>query len=256
MSATDRHSSAPISRLHLRLVGGFDLQRDHVSLSVPQSAQRVLAYLAVHDPPAHRARVAGALWANGTEAQAAGCLRSALWRLRLIDGHIVERAGAQICLGAGVWVDLVEGYRLAQGLLNLEPWPGRQAEIDDANALKVLDGELLPDWYLDDWLMLHREQWRQLRLHALEVLAAEQAKRGAYAAAVQAALAAVRGDVLRESAHRCLISVHLAEGNVMEAVRAYQAFRSISLAELGVQPSERLTEMILAASSPAQLLDL
>ena len=108
---------------------------------------------------------------------------------------------------------------------------------------RLCEGELLPGWY-DDWLLLERERVRQLRLHALEAVAGVLADEGAYALAVEAALAAVRADPLRESAHRVLIAVHLREGNRSEAVRSYWTCRDLLARELGVGPSARLDELV------------
>ena len=62
--------------------------------------------------------------------------------------------------------------------------------------------------------------------------------------AVEAALAVVGAEPLRESARRLLIEAHLAEGNVVEACRAYHAYEDLALRELGVQPSEGLALLI------------
>jgi DNA-binding SARP family transcriptional activator len=56
---------------------------------------------------------------------------------------------------------------------------------------------------------------------------------------------------LRESAHRTVVRVHLAEGNVAEALRAFELFRALLTEELGVQPSvlmSRLVQGLLTAA--------
>jgi DNA-binding SARP family transcriptional activator len=119
--------------------------------------------------------------------------------------------------------------------------------VDGTVALDVgLRGELLPGWY-DDWVLIARERLRQLRLHALEVLADKLAHVGRYGEALQAAYAAVDTEPLRESAHRAVVRVHLAEGNTAEAVRAYQAFRDMLTDELGVAPSNQMDELLVGA---------
>jgi DNA-binding SARP family transcriptional activator len=67
---------------------------------------------------------------------------------------------------------------------------------------------------------------------------------GRYAEAIQAALAAVADEPLRESAHLAVVQVHLAEGNVVEAVRQYTAYRRTLLEELGVEPSPALEGVV------------
>jgi hypothetical protein len=66
-------------------------------------------------------------------------------------------------------------------------------------AVPVLSADLLPDWY-DDWVLLEAEDWRQLRLHALEALAGRLIALGCWGEAANAAGAAVRAEPLRESA--------------------------------------------------------
>jgi DNA-binding SARP family transcriptional activator len=62
--------------------------------------------------------------------------------------------------------------------------------------------------------------------------------------AIEAGLAAVYAAPLRESAHRCLIGVYLAEGNQAEALHEYRAYRDTLHDELGLEPSRRMEELI------------
>lgn len=60
----------------------------------------------------------------------------------------------------------------------------------------------------------------------------------------QAALAAVQTDPLRESAHRTLVELHLADGNPAQAVRQYQSYRTRLRTELGMEPSPHIHELV------------
>ena len=68
---------------------------------------------------------------------------------------------------------------------------------------------------------LARERHRQFRLPALEEVSCRHRRAQRYDLALRAALAAVSSEPLRESAHRAVIEVHLAEGNQSEAVRQF-----------------------------------
>jgi DNA-binding SARP family transcriptional activator len=128
------------------------------------------------------------------------------------------------------------------------------ADLDPLDAaVDALQGDLLPGWD-EDWLLLERERVRQLHLHALEALAHRLRARGRYAEAVDAALAAITAEPLRESAQSALISVHLAEGNVTEAYRQYDRYTALLWAELRITPSAALAAKVRAArpvGSPA-----
>jgi DNA-binding SARP family transcriptional activator len=57
-------------------------------------------------------------------------------------------------------------------------------------------------------------------------------------------LAAVSAEPLRESAHRELVEVHLAEGNVAEAVRQYDVYRHMLRRQLGLAPSPVMRRLV------------
>jgi hypothetical protein len=101
----------------------------------------------------------------------------------------------------------------------------------------------LPGWYYD-WVLLERDRLRQLRMHAPEALADKYAGAGRYGEAAQAAFAAVRAEPLRESAHLTVIRIHLAEGNVAEAVRENESFRALLATEMGVAPTPLMLELM------------
>jgi DNA-binding SARP family transcriptional activator len=101
----------------------------------------------------------------------------------------------------------------------------------------------LPGWY-DEWVLVERERSRQLRLHALEAAAGEFIAQGRAGAAMHVALTAALVEPLRESCHRLIISIHLAEGNQAEAVRHYLAWRGLLRKELGIAPSSQIANLV------------
>jgi DNA-binding SARP family transcriptional activator len=76
---------------------------------------------------------------------------------------------------------------------------------------------------------------------------------GRHAEALQTAFAAVRAEPLRESAHRMVIRVHLAEGNVVEALRAFEQFRGLLDRELGVRPTSLMTRLVDGIERPRRV---
>jgi len=91
---------------------------------------------------------------------------------------------------------------------------------------------------------MERERYRQLRMHALEILCVRLSGAGRHGEAVEAGLAAVSGEPLRESAHRVLIGAHLAEGNRCEAIRQFDRYRGVLQRELGLEPSPEIAALI------------
>ena len=108
---------------------------------------------------------------------------------------------------------------------------------------------MLPDWY-DDWVLVEAEEWRQLRLHALESLADRLLAERRFGESAGAALAAVRAEPLRETARGAVIRVHLAEGNQSEALAEFARYRTLLQAELGLEPTARLRDLVRDLQRP------
>jgi DNA-binding SARP family transcriptional activator len=252
-SEGDRHSWEGVlvvmlapgrSEIRVSLSGAFELSRNGESLDLATPAQRVLAFLALHEHPVRRTHVAGALWLDSNEERAAGSLRSALWRIRQCGESIVESAQRGLRLSSTVSVDVRETVAWARRVGD----PSHQVVAADVREA-FAGADLLADWY-DDWVLLERERLRQLRLHALEVLSHRLVSAGRYGEAMEVALTALRTEPLRESAHRAVISVHLAEGNRCEALRQYRSCRDLLRAQLDVEPSALMTKLVNVFDMP------
>jgi DNA-binding SARP family transcriptional activator len=85
---------------------------------------------------------------------------------------------------------------------------------------------------------------RLLALNALERLSSRLVADGSFALAMEAALEAVHAEPLRESAHRALIAVHLAQGNIDEARRHFARLTELLHRELGVAPSHLAADLL------------
>ena len=235
--------------LELVLLHGFGVHRDGAPVAFPHGAQRLLAFLALADRPQRRAHVAGVLWPDVREERAAASLRSTLWRIRRTGCPLVSGTRGALHLAAEVEVDVRDATSLGHRLLG----PADHAADLDA-AGRLLDGDLLPDWY-DEWVTPERERFRQIRLHALERLAVLFVEAGRVGEAVEAGLAAVAAEPLRESAHRALIRAYLAEGNRVEALRQYEGYRRALRLELGTEPSDEMRTLVAGIAGPPRSSD-
>ncbi|MFK0252429.1 BTAD domain-containing putative transcriptional regulator [Streptomyces sp. NPDC090445] len=223
----------------LHLLGGPRVVHHGRWLDVPEGGKRLLAFVALNGGRVERRHAAGTLWPSGDDLRAAGNLRSALWRLKAAGIDLLDSDKCSLSVREHTVVDLYVLYGWAGRLIN------GKATAQDLSALKwrtdALD--LLPGWY-DDWVLLERERVRQRLLHALEALSRELGRVGRHAEAVESALVAVSAEPLRESAQRALIQAHLAEGNLVEAMRAYDTYRNLVRRELGVEPGRELSGLI------------
>jgi DNA-binding SARP family transcriptional activator len=224
--------------LDLDVLGDFGVRHQLQPVPVAPAGQRLLAYLAVYRRPVLRTHAAASLWQHGTDSQACANLRSTLRRLPRPAGQpLVTVDPTHVALPPTVRVDLWE----AQASME----PGEPDDADEAGSTDpaLLQRDLLPEWD-EDWLLAERERHRLLRLHALERLCARHREQGRFHLALRAGLAAVTSEPLRESAHRELIAVHLAEGNHAEALRQYDTYRRHLRLELGLSPSPAIRSVV------------
>jgi DNA-binding SARP family transcriptional activator len=222
----------------LTLTGEFELAIAGRNVTVPHSAERVLAYLALTDRPVSRSRLAGTLWSDSSEIQAAKCLRTALWRLHRVDVDLVSGGRERLRLSPVVAVDAVDLADLARGLIG-EPTPTMLGELP-----RLMEHtELLPDWD-DPWIVADRERYRLLRLEALESAALAFLGQQRLGDALVAALAATHSEPLRESARRIVVEVEIAQGNIAEALRSFHEYRRLLRDQFGVEPSPVLEQLV------------
>src|SRR5438132_42570 len=123
----------------------------------PLTAQRLLAFLALHDRPLSRLFVAGSLWPDTAEVRSSANLRSALWRLRRPGTALVKSTAQHLNLHPDVVVDLRETSDLVHRILNTsaDVDPGALATSNESN-------DLLIDWSFD-WVLLASERLLQRR---------------------------------------------------------------------------------------------
>lgn len=231
-------SSQPPLPIQIRVMHGFEFSRGGSPQALPASIERILAYLVIQDRPQHRSTVATALWMDTASERAAANLRQALWKGKHMIGDCLIVEGSYISVSDRVDVDVRRLVGQVRRLFD------DNAELAETDCDPVdLCGDLLPNWD-EEWIEFERERLRQLRIHGLEALCRKLSGRGRAGEAVDAGLAAVAAEPLRESAQVALISAHLREGNLCEARLQYRRYRDLLWDELGVEPSELLRGLV------------
>ncbi len=244
MLVEQSHCIADREPVYLCLLGGFEVRFRDTTSTLPLSSQRLVGFLAVHGRSVRRIYAAGVLWPDATESHSIGSLRSALWRIGTRGFRLVEADSETMRLASEVRVDLQDVVDRSRRLI-------RGGGLEDEDLVAVAAArDLLPEQY-DDWVAIERERVRQLRLHALDILCERLSALGRHAEAIEAGLAAVSGEPLRESAQMALIKAHLAEGNQYEALRLYHNYQRVLQRELGLEPSAAIRSL-LPTTNPAK----
>jgi DNA-binding SARP family transcriptional activator len=238
----DRRPTPSSGRWHLRLFDRWLLSDGTEEPSLGLREERMLAFLALFGSRM-RGYVAGVLWPESTDDRALGNLRVAICRVEREAAGVLRQEGSRLGLRADVRVDVHDFLSLTDRLIGPGAHPSTDRRLTARAAEELQKGDLLPGWY-DDWVLYERSRLLQLRLRALERLVERLIARGDTTAALNAAMAAVAIEPLRESGHRALIKVHIADGNHHDAVRAYQSFRTVLATEMGLLPSGQLEALI------------
>lgn len=236
--------STTMSGCKVDLIGGFGLRFHDQVVQLPLGAQRLISYLALEGSWVMRTYAAEMLWPDSRRRQAAANLRTALWRVRgQVGDGVVWSAPGRLALAETVAVDMQDAAKEARALIDAPVGHGAGLPAVNAGTVALLSMRLLPGWY-DDWVVLEQERWDQLRLHALEAAAEVLLCRGQHMLALEASLVAARSELFRESAHRVIIRVYLAEGNWGAAMRHYQEYQRMLRRELNLAPTAAMDELM------------
>ncbi len=227
------------ARLHIRLLGGFAVERDGAPITLPtRKAAALLAILAM--PPGTlitRERLADLLWSRSAEAQARGSLRQAVAQLRKAlgdeSGTLIEAVGPGLRLAsAAVEVDAVTLERALTA--------GSPADLELAERLyrgEFLAGLAIEEAPFEDWRATEAERLRRRLLRGLQALLAQHVEQGDLETSLDLGERLVRLEPLAEETYQALMRLHLGRGALGPAMREYQRCRAALAAGLGVAPS-------------------
>jgi DNA-binding SARP family transcriptional activator len=226
----------------VQLLGSFGVRAGGQRVSLPPSTERLVGALALSVRDQDRDVLTAKLYPDAPRSKVMACLRSAIWRVKAHSGHdLVETCGQRLRLARDVEVDLHVWEKRARRWAS-STTPAEQAALEDG-AIEALSQELLPGW-AEEWLLVERQRWDEVRLGVLEVLTHRLTREGRYMEALLAGLAAVSIEPYRESAHRALISAHIAQGNIAKAIVHYQRYTRLLTQELGLRPSVQIRELL------------
>ena len=196
-----------VPQVSLDLLDAFRLRVGEDAVEVSETAQRLLAFVALGGRPMCRTLIAGTLWPEKTDVRASANLRSCLWRLGVTGPTpAISCTGSSLALAPGVQLDVAVVEREGWALLE-----GRAPATLDLPA-DLFAQELLPGWY-EDWVILERERLSQLQIRFLEALVHRLRERGELTRAIDQAMRLVAIDPLRERSQLALIRALLDEGS-------------------------------------------
>lgn len=254
-----RSAEWPIAPLHVKLLGGFRVER--AEGAVPESAWRqrraaktLTKLLATHPGHAlHREQILDILWRDADVLSALNSFGKALHAARhALEPDLPPRQGSahlrlrddMLTLDTvHVVIDADCFEQLAESALQLRTVSAYE------NALAAYTGELLPEDRYEDWSAERRSFVSELYVRLLIGLAEALQRRGDHRQAADRLRAVLRQDPTREDVHRRLMLLYAEMGARYEAVRQYQICRDMLNRKLDMAPdaeTETLYEDVLA----------
>jgi DNA-binding SARP family transcriptional activator len=252
-----------MAHLTISLLGPFRvaLGGEPITAFESDKVRALLAYLAVEtDRPHRRETLAGLLWPEWPERSARHNLSQALSNLRRAIGgsdaafpfFLVSQQTIQFNADSDHTLDATTVATL------LEDCKGH--DHDDAEtcdqcmdrlqkAVALYEGDFLEGFSLGDspafeeWAILQRERLHRLGLDALSRLVGCYERRGHLEQALRHARRWLELDPWQERAHRQVMRLLARSGQRNAALKQYRICRRTLADELGVEPSERTTEL-------------
>ncbi len=246
--------------VRLHMLGRFEVRSGELTLidaSWRHSKAKALIKLLALQPnrSLHREQVLDTLWGHLKPKAAAANLRKNRHYLRsdLRNGsrpaELVESNGELLVLLPDVRLDIDEFREL-----------GRQAHAMRTDtslyeqALKLYEGELLPEDLYEEWTAGPRDELAALHAELLAELTQLYETTGRLELAKERADQLVRADPLNEESQRSLVRLLARTGDREGALRQLEACRKALREELGVEPAEE-TEALLQRITEGRLDD-
>jgi predicted ATPase/DNA-binding SARP family transcriptional activator len=210
-------------------------------------------YLAVTGRPHSRETLAGLLWGDMFEAQAAKNLRNVLSNLRaLVGSHVlITRDEAAFDLQSDHWLDVAEFTRALSG----DPTQKTLATLH--NSVELYQGDFLEGFYVgealafEEWVAGRRSLLQGLIVQALHLLVVKHLEREEYAAGIDYANRLLAIEAWREETHRHLMTLLARSGQRSAALAQYDLCCRVLLNELGVEPLPETTALYTRIRSAA-----
>lgn len=237
-----------MAKLVLTLFGPPTVTRDRQPIHIGRrKALALLAYLAVNQRTQSRAHLATLLWPLYDEAGARAELRRALSTLNQALGAAwleADRETVRLAADGDLQVDVVTFRRhlTAARSADGQPYAALRTAVDLAQA-DLLNGFTVddaPDF--EEWQRFEAAALRRELAWALAYLA--QPRPGQESPSTLAYVNRwLAVDPLDEAAHRRLMELHAAAGDLSAAYRQYQECKQLLERELGVPPAAETTTL-------------
>lgn len=250
ISAPENPVSAP-PRAHIELCGTLVARiggrRVEDALPGRKGRQLFACLVASRHRPMSRDELIDVIWPHEAPADPDAAFATLLTRLRTALGHDLVRGRSELFLELGdeAWIDWeIARDGVAAAEVKLAAGDASGALTVASAALEIARRPILPG-ISTPWIEDRRRELLESRGALLETAGRAALTLGGehLPIAERDARELIELEPYRESAHALLMETHAARGNIAEALRTFDALRSLLREELGLSPSQPLSDL-------------
>ena len=260
---------AQLKQLRITTLGVVQIDLDDLPVEgfVSRKVSALLIYLALTGRSHGREVLAELLWDDLPPERLASYLRTALSSLQkqLAPYLIVTRTTVGIDPQAEIWLDVHELDRSITQALDY--WSSHQNLTNRiaeelAAGLQLYTGAFLEGFHLrnasgfDNWLMVEREHIYGRVVDAYFHLVAHRLEQQLFEEGIQTAQQALSISPLHEGVIRMFMRLLAGSGRRTDAISQYQAFETLLMDELGVEPEEETLALLKDLEADRIVLDV
>lgn len=239
--------------LRIQTLGDFIVMRADAPVELGQhQARDLLAILICAQGPVHRDKLIEWLWPHLPEERALSTLYSTVYTLRQrLEPGRTHSAALSFVRSDGEayrldwqrddYLDVSEFMRRAQLALRPVPAETRLERLQAAEA--AYTGPFLPQWPYADWAAVSRAEVEEAYQAVASELAGAYAEIGQTTSAVALYRRLLVLDPERETWHRGLMEIFIAEGDRSLAAHQYRLCQRILQERLGIDPSPKTQKL-------------
>ncbi|MGD2137609.1 MAG: BTAD domain-containing putative transcriptional regulator [Gammaproteobacteria bacterium] len=237
--------------VRIHTLGGFCLQLNGEPAQAGGKGQKkpvelLKALIAFGEQEVSETRLTDALWPDADGDSARHALKTTLHRLRrlLDDEQAIRVDGGQLSLNpCHCWTDAGAFTRLLGAEYKTRIRDPEQA-LRLERAIGLYQGAFLDADEEPDWVLAPRDRLRSRFVHAVETLGAHLEASDRWDQAIECYERGIGAAELAESIYQRLIACHERRGHRAEALVAYERYRKLLAAHLGIEPSEKMRGLV------------
>jgi LuxR family maltose regulon positive regulatory protein len=237
--------------VRIRTLGGFRLHLNGEPAQAGGRGQKkpvelLKAMIAFGGRDVSETRLTDALWPDADGDSARHALKTTLHRLRrlLDDEQAIRVDGGQLSLNpCHCWTDAGAFIQLLGAEYKTRVRDPEQA-LRLERAIGLYQGAFLDADEEVDWVLAPRERLRSRFVHAVETLGAHLEASDRWDQAIECYERGIGAADLAEPIYQRLMACHERRGHRAEALAAYERYRRLLAARLGIEPSEKMQALV------------